>query len=134
MITDDTRVWIWRRDKFKCRYCGYDAGASYEAFRRAYLTIDHLKPRKYGGTDDKNNLFTCCRACKAYKGRERLDSVENVQRFLRLYWAECSRPWFDAYVKGGQKHPSSWDWKQKRRKARMRFDAGDDEPDEGERL
>src|ERR1700757_424456 len=112
VMDDDTRVRIWARDGFKCRYCDYDAGASFDAFRRASLAVDHLKPPKHGGGNDDANLVTCCAAYNAAKGEEDLgSSVEDVRRYLRLYWAECSRPWFETYVRGGRKDPlSSWDW------------------------
>ena len=132
LMTDRTRVQIWWRDKFKCRYCDYDAGASFEAFRRARLAVDHLKPRRHGGTDDENNLFTCCAACNAEKGQKdfNLGAVEEVRRYLRLYWTECYRPWFDTFVaaKDGPKDPlTCWDGDRRGRKLLERFDAGDDE-------
>jgi 5-methylcytosine-specific restriction endonuclease McrA len=66
----------------------------FEAFRRARLTVDHLKSVKRGGDSNDNNLVTCCATCNAEKGGEDLGSVEDVRRFLRLYRAECARPWF----------------------------------------
>jgi hypothetical protein len=33
--------------------------------------------------------------------------LANVRRFLRLYWATYSRPWFNAYVEGGRN--DRWD-------------------------
>jgi hypothetical protein len=48
-----------------CGYCGVredDAGAE--------LTIDHYRPRSYGGAaaDDDENLVYCCSKCNAHKG------------------------------------------------------------------
>jgi hypothetical protein len=94
----------YRRDDFKCRYCGYDFKTSFQAFRRGGISVDHLKPRRHGGTDDESNRFTCCRACNADKGQQDFEvgAVEDVKLFLRLYREEYAQPWFEAYVKGGQ--------------------------------
>jgi hypothetical protein len=76
--------------------------------------------------------FTCCRACNADKGSERdFKSVDQVRRFLELYWEEMSRPWYDTFVveqKDGQlKNPvSCWNATALRQKVRKRFkDAND---------
>jgi hypothetical protein len=110
-----------RRDDFKCRYCGYDFKSSHRAFRRGGLCVDHLKPIRHGGTDDESNRFTCCRACNADKGQVDFDLgvVEDVKLYLRLYREECSRPWFDAYVKGGREE--RWDANLRLAKTRKRF-------------
>jgi 5-methylcytosine-specific restriction endonuclease McrA len=127
-VNDTVRLRIWRRDNFKCRYCDYDAIDSFESFRRARLAVDHLKP---SGGDDDSNLVTCCAACNADKGSADFDSVESVRRFLRLYWKECSRPWFNTFVTthNRSKNPSNWNWKERLEKVRARFAAGDDEPE-----
>jgi 5-methylcytosine-specific restriction endonuclease McrA len=88
-MNDETRVRIWRRDNFRCRYCDYDARASFEAFWRARLCVDHLKPKNLGGSDDDSNLVTCCAACNAGKAGHDIGSVEGVRRFLRLARKEC---------------------------------------------
>ena len=44
------------RDQGLCRYC-----------RALGRTIDHVVPRSHGGTDDLDNLVTCCRWCNSRK-------------------------------------------------------------------
>ncbi len=48
---------VYRRDGFKCVYCG--SGAN--------LTLDHVLPRSRGGDNSWENLVTCCRKCNAKK-------------------------------------------------------------------
>lgn len=54
-----TRRTIFARDDHTCQYCGY---------RGKELTVDHVLPRRLGGSDDWENLVTCCRKCNLKKG------------------------------------------------------------------
>jgi HNH endonuclease len=54
----------YRRNDWVCQYCGYDFKTSCDAFWRGCISVDHLKPRKYGGSDDETNRFTCCHLWK----------------------------------------------------------------------
>ena len=47
------RARILRRDNNVCQYCGAYAD-----------TVDHIKPRSHGGSDDPSNLVACCRRCQ----------------------------------------------------------------------
>jgi hypothetical protein len=49
---------IFRRDNFKCQYCGSSNN----------LTIDHVMPRSRGGGATWDNLVTACRHCNSRKG------------------------------------------------------------------
>ena len=65
-----TRQNVFKRDKFKCQYCGTDKD----------LTLDHVVPRSKGGKSAWNNLVTACKKCNARKG----DSTpEKAQLHLR---------------------------------------------------
>lgn len=55
----------WARDRFVCRYCGFDGTVSLLAAHQ--LTVDHVRPRAKGGTDDLENLVTACCACNGIK-------------------------------------------------------------------
>ena len=48
---------IFRRDGFKCQYCG----------SAEELVIDHGEPFSKGGEDDQENYVTACRMCNAGK-------------------------------------------------------------------
>ncbi|ARM30128.1 HNH endonuclease [Prosthecochloris sp. HL-130-GSB] len=50
---------IFRRDNFKCQYCGRTDRT---------LTIDHVVPRSRGGEDSWENLITACSPCNTKKG------------------------------------------------------------------
>lgn len=52
-----TRIRILERDGFRCRYC-----------RDRAITLDHLKPRSQGGSNEDSNLVACCVPCNSRKG------------------------------------------------------------------
>lgn len=59
-ISKRTRFEVFKRDQFRCQYCG---AASPEVL----LTIDHIKPVADGGGRDILNLVTACNVCNAGK-------------------------------------------------------------------
>ena len=50
---------VFARDGRVCRICGTDEGE---------MHIDHVIPRKYGGTHDLENLRVLCKSCNLRKG------------------------------------------------------------------
>lgn len=50
---------VFRRDKYKCRYCGID---------HVPLTVDHIITWETGGATHKDNLLTSCRKCNRTRG------------------------------------------------------------------
>ncbi len=59
---------IFRRDKFKCGYCGEK--------NKSKLTIDHIIPKSKGGKNTWQNLVTCCKSCNIKKDNNSLEEVE----------------------------------------------------------
>lgn len=57
---------IFLRDRFQCRYCGFD-GREFLGWMR--LSLDHIPPREAGGSDHRENLVTCCRSCNSITSR-----------------------------------------------------------------
>lgn len=53
----DQRLRVLKRDGYICAYCGLDANQ-----------VDHIIPRKDGGTHDLDNLVACCKSCNSKKG------------------------------------------------------------------
>lgn len=53
----DQRIRVLKRDGYTCQYCGADA-----------TQVDHVIPRKVGGTHDLDNLVACCAPCNSAKG------------------------------------------------------------------
>lgn len=61
-----TRFEVFKRDGFKCQYCGRSAPD-------VILHVDHVEPVSKGGTNDILNLITSCFECNGGKGATRLD-------------------------------------------------------------
>lgn len=74
-ISKKTRFEVFKRDGFKCQYCGRSAPD-------AVLEVDHVIPVAKGGTNDILNLITSCRDCNNGKGARELsdDSVLQKQK------------------------------------------------------
>lgn len=60
-LTDAERQAIFERDGRRCRWCGETTA----------LTIDHIRPVRWGGTNDSGNLQVLCAACNAWKSDRR---------------------------------------------------------------
>ena len=77
-ISKKTRFEVFKRDSFKCQYCGCDAP-------NVILECDHIIPVAEGGENDLLNLVTSCRDCNRGKGKTRLtDKSEMVKQKARL--------------------------------------------------
>lgn len=59
-VSNRLRFEIFRRDGFRCTYCGVTA-------QEVALTIDHVTPVALGGNDHPNNLTTACEPCNSGK-------------------------------------------------------------------
>lgn len=60
-ISKRIRFEVFKRDSFKCQYCG-------AASPDVLLHIDHIQPVIRAGDNDITNLITACSACNAGKG------------------------------------------------------------------
>lgn len=59
-ILDQRICWeVYRRDKFKCRYCAID---------NVPLTVDHIVTWESGGATHPDNLLSSCRKCNKKRG------------------------------------------------------------------
>ena len=56
-----SRINIYTRDKFRCRYCG-KKGTTKD------FTFDHVIPRIQNGKTSWTNIVTCCVPCNRDKG------------------------------------------------------------------
>ncbi len=72
-IPKSVRFEVFKRDSFKCQYCGASAPA-------APLQIDHIKPVANDGTNDLVNLVTACEACNAGKRDKLLNDQTAVEK------------------------------------------------------
>jgi hypothetical protein len=67
-ISKKLRFEVFKRDEFKCVYCGRKPPA-------VILNIDHIAPVSKGGTNDINNLVTACFDCNNGKSAIPLDII-----------------------------------------------------------
>lgn len=70
-IPKKLRFEVFKRDSFKCQYCGKSAP-------EVVLHVDHIKPVAEGGTDEITNLITACDDCNLGKGARKLDDSSVV--------------------------------------------------------
>jgi len=67
------RFEVFKRDGFKCQYCGAQAP-------EAVLEADHINPVSKGGGNDIMNLVTACRSCNAGKSNISLSDDAAIQK------------------------------------------------------
>jgi len=63
-----SRINIYRRDAFKCLYCGRKPGIK-------DLTFDHVIPKSRGGKTTWQNIATACWPCNVHKGQKLPDEA-----------------------------------------------------------
>lgn len=90
-IRPEKRLAINLRDRFICVYCLTDL---HDADPRD-VTLDHVKCRSNGGTNNESNLITACRSCNSsrqdrplsrFAGPETVKHVRrNTSRSLKKY-------------------------------------------------
>jgi len=61
-IRQEKRLAIYLRDGMGCCYCGLGLEEG------AQLTLDHLRSRHRGGSNEASNLVTACSICNSRKG------------------------------------------------------------------
>jgi hypothetical protein len=62
---DSSITWaVFRRDRYRCRYCGADDRP---------LTVDHIDLWENGGITTEENLVAACRQCNKLRGRTPYD-------------------------------------------------------------
>ena len=60
-ISEKIRYQVFSRDAFRCKACGHGADDGVN------LTVDHVIPVDWGGTNDMSNLLTLCDECNRGK-------------------------------------------------------------------
>lgn len=98
MMKPDPRQHIYERDNFTCIYCGAGGRDNFEDWFMANLGIDHIKPRKHGGTDEDSNLVVACHACNIYKGCTDCNTLEEAKEVVQEKRKQAKK-WFDHFVK-----------------------------------
>lgn len=72
-LSKKTRFEVFKRDSFKCQYCGRCAPD-------VILEVDHIIPVSEGGKNDLLNLITSCRDCNRGKGKRRLSNTSEIEK------------------------------------------------------
>lgn len=72
-IPKKLRFEIFKRDRFKCQYCGNQAPD-------IKLEVDHITPVAADGDNDILNLITSCKGCNSGKGARLLDDAAVVEK------------------------------------------------------
>jgi hypothetical protein len=68
-ISKKLRHEVFKRDNFKCFYCGVKPSDGDDVI----LEVDHVLPVCEGGTNDIDNLVTSCKDCNRGKGKTKLN-------------------------------------------------------------
>ncbi|CAX26379.1 conserved protein of unknown function, histidine triad (HIT) protein [Methylorubrum extorquens DM4] len=61
MISGNDRYEVLKRAGYRCELCGVPAD-------ERFLHVDHIIPRRHGGSDDRANLQALCYQCNGNKG------------------------------------------------------------------
>lgn len=72
-VSTKTRFEVFKRDSFKCQYCGQSAPD-------VILHVDHIMPVAKGGGDDIINLITSCAKCNLGKSDRTLDDSATLAK------------------------------------------------------
>jgi len=72
-ISKKNRFEIFKRDSFKCQYCGATAP-------EVILHVDHIKPVSKGGSNELTNLITSCAPCNLGKRDKQLDDSTAISK------------------------------------------------------
>jgi hypothetical protein len=95
------RQFVRERARDRCEYCRLPQLAQpFVSFH-----IEHVVPRKHGGSDDPSNLALACERCNAFKGSN-LSGVDRLTGRVKLLFNPRSQLWDehfeleDAWVRG----------------------------------
>jgi len=72
-LSKKTRFEVFKRDSFKCQYCGCSAP-------EVVLVVDHIDPLSKDGADEMVNYITACHACNSGKSDRKLDDSTTLQK------------------------------------------------------
>lgn len=79
-LTREEAMKVFKRDHFKCQYCGLDGLHRFENW--LILTIDHVHPHARGGARSMTNLVTACQPCNLLKGHRTYGSFEEAKKHV----------------------------------------------------
>lgn len=90
MITAKKRFEIFKRDGFRCVYCG-------KTWKDVTLEVDHIVAKTDWGSDEFDNLVTCCRECNMWKWKTSLEQKDwykyVINKYVRLAKSDFYNEW-----------------------------------------
>lgn len=87
---------VFRRDNHTCQYCGKN---------NTDLTLDHVIPRRLGGSHTWENLVTACKQCNHQKGGRMIDKAGMKLRNSPVAPSASAQYIFGRYLSNNQE----WD-------------------------
>jgi diadenosine tetraphosphate (Ap4A) HIT family hydrolase len=81
-LSGSLRYEVLKRAGFRCELCGISAD------RRA-IEVDHILPRKRGGSDDLTNLQALCFKCNANKGARDDEDFRVIREGINARQSDC---------------------------------------------
>ena len=94
VLSKKQKLDVYERDGYKCQLCGRDMDytAEYSSF-----SVDHIMPLSRGGTNESDNLQTCCKSCNSRKGTKTTE--EYIQYKHKVY----NQQFFDLVIRDFQR-------------------------------
>ena len=96
-ISSELRSAIWIRAANCCEYCLTHADDSYYPHE-----IDHILPKKHGGSSNYDNLALSCFFCNRYKGSD-IGSIDPLLKKFTKFFNPRSQKWDDHFSLEGNK-------------------------------
>ena len=95
-MDDRTRLLVRQRAGNRCEYCELTEAQS----PVAKLQIEHIVPRKHGGTDESGNLALACIDCNLHKGANLTGIDPGTGQVVELFNPR-SQQWTDHFAWNG---------------------------------
>ena len=92
-MTGATRVLVRQRASDRCEYCQLRQ----EDSPLAVLHIEHIRPRKHGGSDHQENLCLACIDCNLHKGTN-LTGIDPVTGAVTELFHPRRQRWEDHFA------------------------------------
>lgn len=86
-ITPKRRLAIYRRDGWRCRYCG----KSLRSAKPHQRTLDHVVPVARGGTHASRNLRMACKPCNDRKQHRHVRTFQKKGKAVKFNWKHLER-------------------------------------------
>jgi hypothetical protein len=92
-LTKKIRFEVFKRDSFKCQYCG-------KSSPDVILEVDHIVPVAEGGGNEMINLITACFDCNRGKGKRKIVKSNDIMKLEKMEFEKLKlqKEQMDLYV------------------------------------